>query len=216
MPAQPELDADAEAVESAKRMLRRAVLFRRDARSAVDRVRDDAARTERFIDACATELPDTVAAYLSAGTEPSTLQLLAWLAVRQVRVLLPVLTGPQGLSEPCWAAYAGPDALRVGRRGILEPTTDPEPPGILDHAGLIISPGLAANPAGDRLGRGGGWYDRALAARSTDAPVWLLLNDDEVLPAIPTRPWDRPVDAIVTPGASLRCPPDETPRTPWA
>ena len=56
-----------------------------------------------------------------------------------------------------------------------------------------------------RLGRGGGWYDRALAAATPGTPVWVLLNTDEVLPAIPVHPWDRPVDALLTPAALLPC-----------
>ena len=60
-------------------------------------------------------------------------------------------------------------------------------------------------PQGDRLGRGGGWYDRALAQASPAAPVWVLLNPDEVLQVIPVQPWDRPVDALLTPAALFRC-----------
>ncbi len=208
MPADHD-DPDAEAVESAKRMLRRAVQFRRDSRSPADRVRDDALRAERVIEAWSGRLPDTVAAYLSTGSEPATLQVIGWLAAERVRVLLPVITSADGelMSEPQWAAYAGPDRLRAGRRGILEPTAELEPAGVLAEAGLVLLPGLAANPAGDRLGRGGGWYDRALGTAATDASRWLLLNDDEVLEVIPTRVWDRPVDVLVTPAGLTRCAP---------
>jgi 5-formyltetrahydrofolate cyclo-ligase len=72
---------------------------------------------------------------------------------------------------------------------------------------VVICPGLAANRHGDRLGRGGGWYDRALGHASQSAPVWVLLNADEVLSTIPTQPWDRRVDAIVTPDAMVECEP---------
>ena len=60
---------------------------------------------------------------------------------------------------------------------------------------------------GDRLGRGGGWYDLALRYASSSAPVWVLLNDDEVMPAIPTHSWDRRVDAIFTPTQMIMCEP---------
>ena len=159
--------------------------------------------------AVADRMPDTVAAYLSTGAEPGSLQLVAWLAAHDVRVLLPVLSHPSGgrLDRPAWAPYDGPDALRTGAFSILEPIGDPLPSEQLPEAELIVCPGLAANRQGDRLGRGGGWYDRALTHASQSAPVWLLLNDDEVLATIPIQPWDRRVDVIVTPTRMITCEP---------
>ena len=202
-------EADQVALEGAKRQLRQAVLLRRSARPGPDRVADDEARFGVLADVLGARLPDTVAAYLSAGEEPDTLRLVAWLSARRVRVLLPVLTDGRGarLDEPAWAPYAGPDALRAARAGLLEPTGPRLPARQLPEAELVVCPGLAANLAGDRLGRGGGWYDRALAHAGQATPVVVLLNRDEVLPAIPVQPWDRRVDRIVTPDGVLDCEP---------
>ena len=200
---------DVAAIDGAKRTLRKAILFRRDMRPAKDRQAADEARMSIIESSLADRMPDTVAAYLSMGAEPGSLQLVAWLAAHEVRVLLPVLSHPVGgrLDKPAWAPYEGPDALRTGAFSILEPTGDPLPSEQLPEAELIVCPGLAANRRGDRLGRGGGWYDRALKHASQSAPVWLLLNDDEVLETIPIQPWDRRVDVIITPSRMIPCEP---------
>jgi 5-formyltetrahydrofolate cyclo-ligase len=207
--AQP-TEADQTGIAAAKSILRKAIMFRRDTRQLSQRLADDAARQVVIEDALSSRLPDTVAAYLSTGSEPGTLQLIAWLAAHRIRVLLPVLSSlPDGSrrTSPAWAPYEGPDALRIGPYSILEPTSEPVPSEQLPEAEVIICPGLAANREGDRLGRGGGWYDRALRHASSSAPVWVLLNADEVLETIPTHPWDRRVDAIVTPAGMIMCEP---------
>lgn len=198
---------DRKAIDGAKQLLRKAIVFRRASRADEQRVAADDRRMSIMESALRDRTPKTVAAYLSAGVEPGTLQLIAWLAAHNVTVLLPALSHPvseshpecERLDGPAWAPYQGPDSLRVGAYSILEPIADPVPPEQLSQAELIICPGLAGNSSGDRLGRGGGWYDRALGHASPGAPVWLLLNDDEVLESIPVQPWDRRVDLIITP-----------------
>lgn len=203
---------DDRALHDAKALLREAVLLRRETRPAAERRQHDADRFEvirAHLDTRVDELR-TVVLYLSAGVEPATLQLVAWCAAHDIGVLLPVLsTGsdPSRIGPPAWAPYAGPDRLRTGPRGIMEPTTDPLGADALHAAQLIFAPALAANEQGDRLGRGGGWYDRALQHADPDADVWVLLNDDEVLDVIPTQEWDRPVDAIATTARHISCRP---------
>lgn len=137
---------------------------------------------------------DAVALYASTGDEPDTWDLLARLHAAGVRVLLPVLAGRR---HPDWAWYAGPDALRPGWHGILEPTTPALGADAAASVSVVFCSALAATPAGDRLGGGGGWYDRALT-QVTTALVVALCFDDEVLDTLPTDPWDRRVDVVLT------------------
>ena len=198
----PATAADDAALSRAKEVLRHAVQLRRESRPPERRTADDEARLAVLDAALGATLPRAVAAYLSTGAEPGTLQLVGWLAAHGVRVLLPVLSRGRA---PAWAPYAGPDALRLGRHGILEPAAERLPEGGLRAAELVLCPGLAANQRGDRLGRGGGWYDRALASADPDAPVWVLLNADEVFDAVPAQDWDVPVDGIITPQHLVPC-----------
>ena len=149
--------------------------------------------------------PRVVAAYANAGDEPGTPEFLEALLTRGVTVLLPVLSatvaGPR--SPGVWAVYEGRAGLRSGLRGIPEPVSEPLGATAIQQAELVIMPGIAGTPAGDRLGTGGGWYDRALVG--TSSPRWMLLNDDELYESVPTDPWDLPVSVIVTPTCVVRC-----------
>lgn len=199
----PQSEADVVAIAEAKKALRRAVLMRRRARPEDERAELDQARFDQLRDFIADEVPRTVACYVSEPPEPATLQLIAWFAAQDVRVLLPVITDPtdhdQLFGEPDWAPYDGPESLHRGRLSIIEPTGDPLGQSALAEAGLIIVPGLAGNIDGRRLGRGGGWYDRALQHADRRAVVVMVLNDDEVVEVIPSHGWDRQVDVIITP-----------------
>ncbi len=142
--------ADMAAIAGAKRTLRNAILFRRDTRPATQRRHDDEARMSIIESSLWDRMPDTVAAYLSLGSEPGSLQLVAWLAAQRVRVLLPVLSHPIGgrLGGPAWAAYEGPDALRVGAFSILEPTGQVVPSEQLPEAELVVCPGTGGQSGG--------------------------------------------------------------------
>jgi 5-formyltetrahydrofolate cyclo-ligase len=138
----------------------------------------------------------TVAAYVSVGTEPGTTVLLDELVAAGKRVILPVLLPDNDLD---WAAYHGPTSLAPARRGLLEPVGPALGVDAVATADVVLVPGLAASPAGLRLGRGGGSYDRALARVPVGTFTCVLLYDDELLPDVPAEPHDRPVTAAATP-----------------
>ncbi|MDO5700411.1 MAG: 5-formyltetrahydrofolate cyclo-ligase [Bowdeniella nasicola] len=141
----------------------------------------------------------TVTCYVSEPGEPDTSQLLADLEGRGVRVLLPVL-GP-GLAR-AWAYYRGHEDLE--RRA---PGRPPEPSGpilpaeAIRDAEAIITPGLAVDGLGTRLGQGGGWYDRMLSLVDEDVPTFTMLFEHELIrdQLLPKAEFDIPVKAVITP-----------------
>ncbi|MEW2284825.1 5-formyltetrahydrofolate cyclo-ligase [Streptomyces sp. NPDC047841] len=176
---------------------------------------DDVRVAGRALAERALELPElargrTVAAYVSVGGEPGTLDLMDALRARGVRVLLPVLLPDNDLD---WGEYAGPDSLtRVhhgGRMALFEPSGPRLGPDAVTDADVVLLPGLAVDGRGMRLGRGGGSYDRVLARleRAGARPrLVVLLYDTEVVARVPAEAHDKPVHAVVTPSGVRRFP----------
>lgn len=136
-----------------------------------------------------------LAAHVPSPEEPGHGLLPAAFGPLGARVLLPVV--PPSGRELSWAVDDGD--LVPGRFGLLEPTGPRLPGSELGRADVVVLPATAVGRDGTRLGRGGGYYDRALAHAAPDALLVALLFDDELLEWVPAGPHDRRVHAVVTP-----------------
>jgi len=143
----------------------------------------------------------TVAAYIAVGSEPGTAPLLHALFAAGKRIVLPVLL-PDGDLD--WAAYAGDQDLAPARFGLLEPVGSPLGVEAVATADAVLVPGLAVSARGERLGRGGGSYDRALGRVPVGTFTCVLLYDGEVGIDVPVEPHDRPVTAAASPSGIVR------------
>ena len=183
-----------------KAALRQRVLAARAAVPEAER-----AAASRLIRDHVLEMPEmgaagTIAAYYSIGTEPGTHSLIFALWKRGSYVILPILL-PDGDLD--WASYEGPDSLAPGPRGMLQPTEPVRGPATVARADVVLVPALAVDAAGNRLGKGGGSYDRALARVGGQVPTIALLYDGELLPAVPAEPHDSPVRAVASPADGI-------------
>ncbi|GAA0991312.1 5-formyltetrahydrofolate cyclo-ligase [Nocardiopsis tropica] len=186
---------------SEKARLRGDVLARRRARGAEERARVGSAVRDALMGVPWLAMGGTVACYYSVGGEPGTRKLVTALWKRGTYVLLPVFL-PGGDLD--WAAFDGPEGLAPAGHGLVEPTGHRYGPGALARADAVVCPALAVDRNGNRLGRGAGCYDRALAHKGPHTPAIALVHDDELVDSLPAEPHDRPVDAVLTPGGGLR------------
>lgn len=185
-----------ETVGDAKAALRAALLAARRSAGAEQRARASAQLTRRVLDLPVVEAAHCVAAYVSFGTEPSTAELLAGISSRSVRVLLPVLRPDLDLD---WAIYDGPHHLTQGPRGVRSPAGPPLGLTAVAEADVVVVPALAVDRRGQRLGRGGGSYDRALARAAPGAVLVAPIYEGELLDDVPAEEHDRRVHLAVLP-----------------
>jgi 5-formyltetrahydrofolate cyclo-ligase len=164
--------------------------------------RADAARSIRdaILALPETQMAGTVAAYYSVSTEPDTHGLVYALWKRGSYVLLPRLL-PDGDLD--WASYEGPDSLWPGPRGLLEPSEPVRGVAAVASADLVLVPALAVDRAGNRLGRGGGSFDRALARVGPRIPTIALLYDSELVSTVPTDAHDQRVRLVARPSSGV-------------
>lgn len=150
----------------------------------------------------ATQTGGPFCAYVPMGTEPGSLDLVDALVAAGHEVLLPVVPAEVGPLD--WALYRGPDDLGPGPLGLREPLGPRRGPTAIGFARMVLVPGLAADPRGRRLGRGGGYYDRTLDLAAAGTPLVVVLYDEELLSEVPAEPHDRTVTGALTPGGGWR------------
>lgn len=182
--------------EDAKQILRAKV---RDARKNYSE-RERAIAERQWIDTVLDYLTDysRVAAFVSVSSEPPTHNLCKAIADSGKSLLLPKL-GP-GLTR-AWGYFQGLADLRQ-----LAPGRPPEPSGaafdneILRDVEAIIVPALLISCYGERLGQGGGWYDRALKETAPNTPVGALVFPQEFVDFhLPQDIHDMPVSDAILP-----------------
>jgi 5-formyltetrahydrofolate cyclo-ligase len=88
------------------------------------------------------------------------------------------------------------NCLKEGSYGILEPL-DSCKEADYSNLDLVIAPGLAFTLRGDRLGYGGGYYDRFLRSHS-NARRCVLTYDSLILDSLPVKENDVPVDYLIS------------------
>ena len=179
-------------LKKAKRAIRRAVLERRDALTATERDTAGAAVAARTMALPEMERARLVMVFWSFGSEVPTRPLLAALHAEGVSIALPRIAG----ADLEVRTYLPGEPVAAASFGAMEPTAGQEV-GVAD-LDVIVTPAVAFDPMGHRIGYGGGFYDR-LFVRAAQAVRVGLAYDLQVLEGpLPTGHFDLPVDAIVT------------------
>ena len=138
---------------------------------------------------------DAIGAFVGVQTEPDTTDFL-------VQSLVPVWLPVVNVDRLSWGRFTSHEDLVPGPWGLHEPAQ------FVDHlpreVSTLVVPALAVDVNGNRLGTGGGFYDRMFDALDELPFLIAVVFDDEVFDEVPTEYFDTAMDAVVTPTRVLR------------
>lgn len=132
----------------------------------------------------------TIYGYLPYNQEVRTVPMLEQALRDGKRVAVPKVFG----DEMKFLYLQDLTQVAKGYAGIPEPIADE--PVAEDKTALVLMPGLAFDPKGHRIGYGGGFYDKFLAAEP-DHPTLALCYEFQLLPKLETEEHDIPVDVVL-------------------
>ena len=173
-----------------KKALRAEIRAKKRAMTAQEIEEKSAALAKAFYETAEYKNAKTIYGYLPYNQEVRTTQMLAHALADGKQVAVPKVYG----DEMKFILLSDLSQVVKGYAGIPEPIADG--PVAVDPTALVLMPGLAFDPEGHRLGYGGGFYDKFLAAEP-DHPTLALCYDFQMLPHLDTESYDIPVDRVL-------------------
>lgn len=173
-----------------KKQLRDQIRQRKRAMTETEITEKSAALAQKFLATPLYKQAKTLYGYLPYNQEVRTVPILEQALADGKQVAVPKIYGDT------MRFILLPDLSKVekGYSGIPEPIADE--PIANDETALVLMPGLAFDPKGNRMGYGGGFYDKYLEAEPGH-PTVALCYDFQMLPHLDTEAHDIPVDLVL-------------------
>ncbi len=142
--------------------------------------------------------------FASFRSEVDTLEPMKSLLAEGKRVVLPKVDRENHLL--LLYEIKGLEELVPGYMGIPEPSVISEERAIaMNDVDAVVIPGAGFDMAGNRIGYGGGYYDRLLASPEREIPIIAPAYEEQIVGAIPSEPHDIKISMIVTDRRVIRC-----------
>lgn len=177
---------------------RRLMRGRRQALSAGEQQAASTALAAHLLASPLLQQAECIGLYLANDGELDPAALVAPLWQQGKQLCLPVLH-PFARGQLLFLRYHPGSVLRANRFGIPEPQLDLRAVVPLAAIDLLLCPLVAFDAAGNRLGMGGGFYDRTLSRWQGQPQLLGLAHDCQQVAALPHALWDVPLPQIATP-----------------
>ena len=140
--------------------------------------------------------------YISNDGEIDTSLIIEHLWQLNQRIYVPLIH-PFCKGNLLFQRYEKNSPMSVNRYGIVEPKLDCSQVCPVEQLDVLFTPLVAFDLSGNRLGMGGGYYDRTLAKyyreKLNQPEVIGLAHECQLVEQVPTECWDVPLKTIITP-----------------
>lgn len=144
----------------------------------------------------------TVMIYLSLAHEVDTTAIILHCWQNNKVVVVPKVSWQQRHMIPV-EINSLESGISTGAGGLRNPATGAPMP--VEDIDIVVAPGLAFDKKGNRLGRGGAYYDRFLSSKQLKAAVCSLAFSEQMVDEVPVDEHDKTVDFIVTDEGVIHC-----------
>lgn len=180
-----------------KRALRRKIIAARNRLSSQEIAEKSKAIATRLFSLPAFKRAEVVMFFLSYGSEVNTIGMAKEAMSNGKQVVAPLTVPKRRELIPSLLKNFDSD-LAPGLRGIPEPRLDRLRPVDPKEIDLLVVPGVAFDEKGNRMGYGGGYYDRFFERLRPGVPLVAICFELQVIDEVPVAEWDQPVDFIIT------------------
>lgn len=178
-----------------RQKIRQAIQVKRAALSVVERLEKSDKIAQRIINSDLFKSSQHIACYMAKGAEVDLQKVVDAILQAGKRCYLPLIR--QDKSGLYFIEYLVGDNLRVGSFEILEPIFNRQKLIMPENLDLVLTPLVAFDADGNRLGRGGGYYDRTFGFDNHPPLIGVAYACQEVLRIRPQL-WDVKLHGAVT------------------
>ncbi len=157
-----------------------------------------------------------IALYLANNGELDLQPFIRWCWQQNKHIYLPIVH-PFSKGHLLFLRYDNNSTLVINQFNIEEPKLDVRDIKPIQQLDIILTPLVAFDSTGARIGMGGGYYDRTLAKwyehyaqdKQYSPAIMGVAHDCQQITKVPHEAWDIPLPKIITPTRTIKCKPLE-------
>ena len=194
---------DFKSVAKAKATIRKSIILKRKALSNLKQNEKSLIVTRRLLDMGEFKTSKAVFCFLSTAHEVKTEEIILKAFRLDKDVLVPLLNPQEGDMQV--VRISRDTRFAIGKYGVREPSLETREVVSSACIDFVIAPGLAFDIFGNRIGYGGGHYDKLFKNISNDVTRVAVGYDFQIIESVPHSDFDESVHFIVTETKTLRC-----------